>query len=67
MKEQQLQGHIMGIMTLIAKDQKQEALVRIQTLKEIIFQELDTTVIDSELVLYGKYLKIIEQLQSKLD
>lgn len=67
MNEEQLQRQIMAIMAQIAKGESQQALMKIETLKEIIYQILDTTTQDKELVVYGKYLKIIEELQSKLD
>ncbi|MHC5308510.1 hypothetical protein ACYSNM_00200 [Myroides sp. LJL116] len=67
MNEEQVQRQIMAIMAQIAKGESQQALVKIETLKEIIYQVLDTTTQDKELAVYGKYLKIVEELQRKLD
>lgn len=66
MQMDQIQSKIMGIMAIIAKGDNHQAIIKIQVLREIIYQELDSSVHDTQIVLLGKYLKILDQLEAKV-
>ncbi|MDR0229980.1 MAG: hypothetical protein LBI72_13115 [Flavobacteriaceae bacterium] len=61
-----VQEEIMTLMALIAQKRRDEAEIKIEQVFEIIHEGLDFSTNDEELVYWGKYLKIVEGLQHKL-
>lgn len=65
-KLEKLQKEIMGVMTLIKGNNKSEARLGIERVRLELYDVLDFTDDDEDLVRAGKFLKIIEELESKL-
>lgn len=65
-KLEKLQKEIMEIMTLINGNKKSEAALSIERVRLALYEVLDFTDDDEDLVRAGKFLKIIEELESKL-
>jgi len=60
-------GDIMQLMVSVAQADRLKAEVQIQEIRELIFEEMDITTDDEELVQWGKYLKIVAELEAKLN
>lgn len=65
-KLEKLQKEIMEIMTLINGNKKSEAALSIERVRLALYEVLDFTDDDEDLVRAGKFLKIIEELESRL-
>lgn len=65
-KLEKLQKEIMEIMTLIKGNKKSEAALSIERVRLALYEVLDFTDDDEDLVRAGKFLKIIEELESRL-
>ncbi|AJA68150.1 hypothetical protein HX045_10410 [Myroides odoratimimus] len=66
MKIEEVQQQIMQLMVLIAQNKKEEASVAIEKIEESINDGLDYAQTDDEVVRWGKFLKIIEELKQKI-
>ena len=66
MKIEEVQQQIMQLMVLIAQNKKSEASKAIENIEEAINEGLDFAQTDEEVVHWGKFLKIIEQLKLKI-
>ncbi len=53
-------------MVCIAQKDQLNAVRQIEQIKEMILEGLDHTADDEEVVKWSKYLKIVEELESKL-
>lgn len=66
MKIEEVQQQIMQLMVLIAQNKKSEASQAIENIEEVINEGLDFAQTDDEVVHWGKFLKIIEELKQKV-
>lgn len=66
MKIEEVQQQIMQLMVLIAQNKKSEASQAIENIEEVINEGLDFAQTDDEVVHWGKFLKIIEELKLKV-
>ncbi|MGL4582536.1 MAG: hypothetical protein ACRCVU_06090 [Flavobacterium sp.] len=66
MKIEEVQQQIMQLMVLIAQNKKSEASKAIENIEEAINEGLDFAQTDEEVVHWGKFLKIIEELKLKV-
>ncbi|MEC4051563.1 hypothetical protein VSP10_02055 [Myroides odoratimimus] len=66
MKIEEVQQQIMQLMVLIAQNKKEEASVAVEKIEESINDGLDYAQTDDEVVRWGKFLKIIEELKQKI-
>ncbi|WP_121964289.1 hypothetical protein [Myroides sp. N17-2] len=66
MKIEEVQQQIMQLMVLIAQNKKSEASKAIENIEEAINEGLDFAQTDEEVVHWGKFLKIIEELKLKI-
>lgn len=66
MKIEEVQQQIMQLMVLIAQNKKSEASKAIVNIEEAINDGLDFAQTDDEVVHWGKFLKIIEELKLKV-
>ncbi|WP_025125217.1 hypothetical protein [Myroides odoratimimus] len=66
MKIEEVQQQIMQLMVLIAQNKKEEASVAVEKIEESINDGLDYAQTDDEVVRWGKFLKIIEELKLKI-
>ncbi|EKB02839.1 hypothetical protein HMPREF9711_02916 [Myroides odoratimimus CCUG 3837] len=66
MKIEEVQQQIMQLMVLIAQNKKEEASVAVEKIEESINEGLDYAQTDDEVVRWGKFLKIIEELKQKI-
>lgn len=65
-KLDELQREIMQLMVLMAKKDKIKSMSKIESIRGDLYDALDFTDNDDELVRIGKFLKIIEELEGKL-
>ncbi|MDR0195110.1 MAG: hypothetical protein LBI73_08285 [Myroides sp.] len=66
MKIEEVQQQIMQLMVLIAQNKKSEVSTAIEKIEESINDGLDFAKTDEEVVHWGKFLKIVEELKLKL-
>lgn len=66
MKIEEVQQQIMQSMVLIAQNKKSEASAAIEKIEEEINEGLDFAKTDEEVVHWGKFLRIVEELKQKL-
>lgn len=60
------QKHIMQLMVTIAQNDHQNAKIQLDEIREMILEGLDYTADDEELVKWSKFLKIVDELETKL-
>lgn len=60
------QIHIMQLMVTIAQNDHQNAKLQLDEIREMILEGLDHAAADEELVKWSKFLKIVDELETKL-
>ncbi len=63
---EKLEQEVMQLLVLVAQKKSDEAIEKITILREDIYEQLDFAQADEEIVRYGKFLKILEDLENKI-
>ena len=63
---ERLEQEVMQLLVWVAQKKTAEAKEKITLLREEIYEQLDFAQADEEIVRYGKFLKILEDLEKKI-
>ncbi|MHC5202015.1 hypothetical protein [Myroides sp. LJL119] len=66
MEGDQIQRRIMALVAKVDKGNLAYADSEIESLRELINDELDQSTLDQQIVLLGKYLKILDQIEVRI-